>query len=300
MASTILFRPLAEAVIASYNGRDGGFPNRLQFWIDRFGERDITTLTTDDIEDGIDALYTRGKLKPMTSLQGGQRVTTVVPAGRPLSPSTVNRYVACLGTMFKDLRRMRLLPRGFSSPMRGVGRQAEGPGRFLTVSLDDVKRLIAACRISRNRKLAAQVAFACTTGWRRGTIESLRWGDLDLEAAVADTARTKNGTPHRAVLLEFVVAELKRIRPDGVQPGDQVFGKKVIRRSWENSLKRADLPQDWTFHHCRHIAASILAQSGASVPVIMSCLNHKTPNMALRYIHLNTQTLRENMGKAWT
>jgi hypothetical protein len=53
MATILSFRPLAESVIASYNGRDGGFPNRLQFWIARFGERDITSLTTDDIEDDI-------------------------------------------------------------------------------------------------------------------------------------------------------------------------------------------------------------------------------------------------------
>jgi integrase len=62
---------------------------------------------------------------------------------------------------------------------------------------------------------------------------------------------------------------------------------------------KADLPEDWTFHHCRHIAASILAQSGASVVTIMQALNHKTPLMAMRYSHLNVDSLRESIGRAW-
>jgi integrase len=297
------FTDLAQAVIAAYSGRDSSFPSRLQFWIDHFGCQDISAITSDDIEDGIDSLISRGKLQVLVKRTGENKrkcSASLISTGKPLSPSTVNRYVACLGTMFKDLRRMRLLPRGFVSPMRDVARQQEGAGRTVNVTVADVLRLVAACRVSRNRKLAAQVALACTTGWRLGTIQGLCWGDLDLHLGTADTARTKNGTPHRAVLLPWVITELKNIKPHTAQYGDKVFGSVDIRRAWTTALVRADLPQEWTFHHCRHIAASVLAQSGASVPVIMSCLNHKSPLMALRYTHLNVATLRENLDKAWS
>jgi integrase len=293
------FKDAASAVVAAYSGRDPAFPKRLQFWIDQFSDRPITEISSDDIEDGIDALVQRGKLRTLTTPANGKAVSSLVSTGNPLAPSTINRYVATLGTMYKDLRRMRLLPRGFINPMRGVQRQTEGPGRTLDVSLADVQRLIAACRVSRNRKLAAIVAFACTTGWRRGSIETLRWCDLDLAAATADTRRTKNGTPHRTVLLPMVVDELRRIRPTRPEPGDLVFGRKGFRKAWETALLRADLPREWTFHHCRHIAASILAQSGASVVTIMQCLNHKTPMMAMRYSHLNVDSLRQNLSQAW-
>jgi len=295
------FSDLAQSVIAAYSGRDPSFPRRLQFWIDHFGNQDIMSIKTDDIEDGIDALVARGKFLPLTSRDSSKQksVTRLAPTGLPLAPATINRYVACLGTMFKDLRRMRLLPRGFLNPMRGVMRQPEGSGRTVNVTVADVQRLVASCRVSVNRKLAALVAFACTTGWRKGTIQSLHWGDLDLATGTADTARTKNGTPHRAVLLPWVVQEIKRIKPDHVQSGDLVFGPKDFSKAWETALRRADLPSNWTFHHCRHIAASVLAQSGASVPVIMSCLNQKSPSMALRYSHLNVDTLRQNLDRAW-
>jgi integrase len=291
------FSTLAGAVIAAYTGRDAAFANRLGFWIEFFGARPVTGITTDDIEDGVDALVKRGQRKVMSWGRG--KPAEVKSTGKPLAPSSVNRYLSSLGTAFKDMRRLRLLPRGFVNPMRGVGRQPEGEGRTVTVSVDDVKRLVAACRVSRNRKLAGLVAMACTTGWRLGSLQRLKWQDLDLKAGTADTLRTKNGTPHRAPLLPWVVDELKRMKPGQAQPGDLVFGVRNFKRAWQTALKLADLPEDWTFHHCRHIAASILAQSGASVVTIMQALNHRTPLMAMRYSHLNVDSLRESIGRAW-
>ncbi len=289
------FRDIANAVIAAYTGRDPSFAARVQFWIDRFDAREINSLTTDDIEDGIDALAQRKKTKVLTIRGGIQHVAT----DKLLAPSTVNRYSACLGTVFKDARRMRLLPRGFSTPMRGITRMEEGQGRSLTVTVEDVKRLVAACRVSRNRKLAALVAMACTTGWRRGTLHALTWGQINLKEGYADAARTKNGQPHRTPILPWVCDELRQIRPAKAADADLVFGVHNINKAWETALIRADLPADWTFHHCRHIAASILAQSGASVVTIMQALNHKTPMMAMRYSHLNVDSLRDSIGKAW-
>ena len=159
------FSDMAQAIVASYSGRDPSFAARVDYWVNFFDHKDITTISTNDIEDGVDALIKRGKIKVLTSPSGVTKTLT----GKPLSPSTVNRHVACLGTVFKELKRKRLLPRGFVSPMRGVSRMEEGAGRTLSVTLEDVKRLVAACRISRNRKLAALVAMACTTGWRKET-----------------------------------------------------------------------------------------------------------------------------------
>lgn len=292
------FKTLAEAIVASYGGLEKSFESRAGFWINFFCDQAIMTITTDDVEDGIDALVTRGKAKVIRAPQKG-RPPIIEYTGQPLSPSSVNRYIATLGTLFKEMKRRRMLPRGFVNPMRGVGRMGEGPGRTVTVTVEDVKRLVAACRVSRNRKLAARVAMACTTGWRLSSLQALRWQDIDLKAGFADTERTKNGTPHRTPLLPWVVDELKRIRPDLAEPGDFVFDKKGFRRAWASALKLADLPAEWTFHHCRHIAASILAQSGASVVTIMQALNHKTPLMAMRYSHLNTDALRESLGRAW-
>lgn len=289
------FDRMAQAVVAGYTGRDGAFATRVRFWVNQLAQRDITTLTTDDIEDCIDMLARKKRVHVHLTAQGVVRCE----GDRVITASTVNRYVAALGTVFRELRRMRKLPRGFVNPMRGVSRLSEGPGRTVSVTVEDVHRLLAACRVSKNPKLAALVAMAATTGWRMGTLQALRWAQIDLKAGHADTQRTKNGTPHRTPLLPWVVDELRLIRPQQVDGAMLVFGPGNRRKAFRNALKWADLPQDWTLHHLRHVAASILAQSGASVVTIMQALNHKTPLMAMRYSHLNVDAVRESMGRAW-
>ena len=290
------FNDLAQAAVASYKGRDGAFATRLAFWIDLFGDRPITAILPDDVDEGVALLTQKRRTLVRTTAAGVVRIESE----QPISGSTVNRYVASLGTCLKLLRRMRLLPRGFVSPMRGVERQPEGDSRTVgNVTAADIRRLIACCRVSRNRKLAALVAFSATTGWRQGSVQALTWGALDLKQGFADTARTKNGTPHRCVLQPFVVEELRRIQPTDPHPSALVFGAHSVEKAWRTALHRANLPEDWTLHHLRHVAASILAQNGASVPTIMQALNHKTPAMALRYSHLDTVTLRQATGSAW-
>ncbi len=63
MASTHLFKDLAQVILANYGGQDPSFKSRLSFWIHQFGDRDIASLAPDDIEDGLDALIARGKIK---------------------------------------------------------------------------------------------------------------------------------------------------------------------------------------------------------------------------------------------
>lgn len=289
------FEDAATVAVANYQGNDAGYAQRISFFVEQFRGRSVTGITAEDVENAMDTLAQRGKLLIRTTRNG----VDYEQSDKPLSAATRNRYLSSLGTLYRELRRLRLTPRGFVSPTRGVERENADNARTLSVTVEDVRRLVAACRLSRNRKLAAITAMACTTGWRLGSLQGLRWRDLDLEHGHADVQRTKNGTPHRAVLLPWVVEELRRIKPAQARPDELVFGPRTFRKAWMAALKLADLPEDWTFHHCRHMAASILAQSGASVPTIMALLNHKSPSMALRYTHLNTQTLREGLARAW-
>lgn len=291
--SLLTFQAAADAACALYRGRDAAFSQRIAFWSHRLGDRELSTITNADVEDGIDVLAN----KPRERFIKGKGM---VQLGGTISGSTVNRYVAALGTMFKLLKVARRLPRGFITPTQRVGRLPEGEGRTLTVSVDDVKRLIAAARVSRNKKLAAIIAVACTSGLRLGALQAIKWGDIDLKARMIDVARTKNGRPTRSMLPPWAVAELQRIRPDNAPDTMLVFGTASFRKAWENALADAGLPADWTFHHCRHIAASILAQSGASLPVIMQALNHRTPMMAMRYSHVNTKALDAAVSSAWS
>jgi integrase len=286
---------LADAIGATralYRGRSNYLFTALDWWCDELGpSTPILAITTDAIDEGIRTLME----SPALQFKRGQGVV----AGKKLrSSATVNRYVGALATMYKLLRLHRQLPRSFVSPIvRGL-KLPEAPGRTLQVTLDDVRKLVAAARLSNNRKLPALIAVACTTGLRKGSIQDLVWGAVDLRIRTLDVPSTKNGTPTRSVLPQWVAAELARIRPVNPDRDMPVFGKADFKRAFKGAVERAELP-DWTFHHCRHIAASILAQSGASLIEVMQVLNHKSPSMALRYSHLNTRSIDAAVSRAW-
>lgn len=290
------FRELA-LLAASVRAKDKGFAGQMAFWIDRFGDRDIREIGVDDVEDALDDLRRikarRARVNPATG------DVTIVELDRPMANGTINKFINGLGSVWRVAHQNGYLRAKFTSPTRGLSRLPEGPGRVINVSIEDVRRLISAARLSRNRKLGAWVAFACTTGWRRSNIERMAWGDLDLVKGRAAAGTTKNGSPHWVPLLPWVCDELKRIRPEHALAHDKVFGASSIRKSYATALEVAGLPADWSIHTMRHVAASVLAQSGASTITIAQALNHKTMSMAARYSHQNLDTLRESVGRAW-
>lgn len=265
----------------------------LEWWVQELGPTTLLSkVTTEVLDEGIAKLMREPAMRYW-------RGRGVVPSAKLRTAGTVNRYIGVLATMFRLLKQARYLPRSFASPIVRGTKLPEPPGRTLQVSVQDVQALVNGARLTRNPKLPALIAMACTTGLRKGNLLSLKWGDVDLGLCFVDVQMTKNGSPTRSVLLPWVRTELLRIKPTLVDKDDLVFSPKVFVKSWQSALKHAGLPEDWTFHHCRHIAASILAQGGASLPVVMQALNHKTPSMALRYSHLSTKSLEDAVSKAW-
>lgn len=281
------------AAVLLYSGRDKYLVAKWRWWQDHFGpDRPFASITPDDVDAGITALMQGPALRHVRG-QG------ILPTDRQRTNGTVNRYIAALGSLYKLLKQNRRIPRSFTAPpMRGL-RLPEDGGRTLSVTVEDVRRLVEAARLTRNRKLSALIAVAATTGLRKSNLQALRWGDVDLRARTIDVQVTKNRAPVRSILPAWAAKELARIRPTDVDPNREVFGRKDFRKSWFTALDLAGLPETYTFHYCRHMAASILAQSGASLVEIMGVLNHKSPTMALRYSHLNTKTIAEAVSRAW-
>jgi hypothetical protein len=52
---------LAQAILASYAGRDPSFAARVDYWVNFFDHKDITTISTNDIEDGLCGIRSNGK-----------------------------------------------------------------------------------------------------------------------------------------------------------------------------------------------------------------------------------------------
>ena len=92
--------------------------SRLGFWSDQFADRELTEITPDDVDAALVRLAERGRLRPARNRE-------TVKAGQPLKPSTLNRYISQLGSVYKYARRYRLIPRTFVFPTANIEKAPE-------------------------------------------------------------------------------------------------------------------------------------------------------------------------------
>src|SRR5688572_27981615 len=89
--------------------------SRLAFWRDALGTRPVVEISADEVDAGLLQLQQRGRLRPN---RGQKSIAT----GKPLKPSTMNRYMSTLGELFKHARRLRIVHRTHTSPLAGLER----------------------------------------------------------------------------------------------------------------------------------------------------------------------------------
>ncbi len=112
------FREVTEAWIASKEHCAGSL-GRIQFWVDQFGPIPITAVSEQDVDQALEVLIARGKLRP------GRNGQPATPTGEPLAGSTINRFISTLAGIFKYARRVRALPRSHIPPTKGIEKAPE-------------------------------------------------------------------------------------------------------------------------------------------------------------------------------
>lgn len=275
-----LFKQVTEAFIASREF-DAATLSRLAFWVEVLGDRELATITPEDIDAAIVRLAERGRLL------AGKRATEA--AGKPLAGSTINRYLNQAGSVFKAAKRLRLVPRAFVSPTRGIERTPERPDPERYLRPEEVERVLAVARVVDRRwgKMPALIVVAHHTGLRVGSILRVRGKDLDLAAGTLTVNRTKNGDPVTASLSTAAHEELRRLPKAG--PDELIFGNRAGRAFtygplWKHITKEAGLAGR-VFHELRHGHGYLLARAGTSQQMIMQSMGHRTLTASARYAH---------------
>ena len=85
--------------------------SRLAFWSEALGPKELADVTSDDVDDALVRLAERGKLKPA---RNGQTAA----ADKPLAPSSINRYISQLQSIYRYAKKHRLLPRVLTGQKR--------------------------------------------------------------------------------------------------------------------------------------------------------------------------------------
>ena len=275
-----LFKNVVEAYIASRE-LDPASLSRLAFWTDTLGHLEVAAITPEDIDNALVKLAERGRLL------AGKRTTAA--AGKPLAGSTVNRYLTQAGSIFKHARRLKLVPRAFIAPTRGIERAPERPDPERYLRSEEVDRILPVARVMDRKwgKMPALIVVAYHTGLRVGSILAARGKDLDLEAGTLTVPRTKNDDPITAGLSSAAIAELKRLPK--VAAEELVFGNKAgkpfaYRPLWLRIVAEAGLTGR-VFHELRHGHGYALAKAGTSQQLIMQSMGHRTLTASARYAH---------------
>ena len=146
------------------------------------------------------------------------------------------------------------------------------------------------------------VIIARDTGARRGSLEELKWTDVDFGNLWVVFRKTKNGRPIGLPMTDnclFALRRLSESRNSMVEASEQyVFidkkGKRItggkISRSFREACKIAEI-KDLKFHDLRHDCATTLRKCGVELHVIKEWLGHENLEVTQRYAHYSGNEL---------
>ena len=212
--------------------------------------------------------------------------------GKPISPASCNRELACLKTLFSKAVEWGRIE---VNPAARVKKLKEPPGRETILTEDQARRLIEAASLDFRPVLIV----ALGTAMRRGEILALRWTDLDLVRGIVTVANSKSGRSRKIPMSGTVAAALGAI----AHRGEFVFWNpetktqiKDVKTAWAAACARAKIT-GVRFHDCRHTALTWMLRSGADIVSVSKIAGHASIVMTQRYCHASPELQRLAVNK---
>jgi integrase len=217
------------------------------------------------------------------------------------SNATVNRRTQILGQAFKvAIRSKQLSQQPFIPRLSEIGN--ERSGFFETADFEAVVGKLP-------EYLRDFCRFGFVTGWRKGSIESLRWSDVgeDVIYLRAENSKTRKAEtlPLDGELREIVdrrrAAAVIREKDKETRFAEYVFhrnGEPIgdFRKAWATACQEANVDHR-LFHDLRRTASRNMISAGVPQAVAMKITGHRTDSMFRRYAIVNEEQKREALAK---
>lgn len=162
-----------------------------------------------------------------------------------------------------------------------IGALREPPGRQVFLTPAEVRRLAAAAPTPECR---AAIMIAAYTGLRAGELLAA----APARAGVILVHDSKSGAARAVPVAGPAKPYLKAL------PLRMAY-RTLAGQFWK--ARKAAGMRHVRFHDLRHTAASMLANTGASLPIIGAILGHKAPATTKRYAHIADKTARDAVRK---
>jgi integrase len=219
--------------------------------------------------------------------------------GGPLAPKTVLNVHQILRTALGDAERAGLVQRNVARlmdpPCRGVAPEQRCWNEH---------QLRQVLHVATTHRLGPAIWLAAMTGMRRGEVLSLRWSDIDFDAATLSVRRsisctgyevhttpTKTRTSRRAIDLDprtiamlhawrhHQLGELGTVAADETvltRPDGQPVHPHALSQTVDRLQRAAGVPRI-RLHDLRHTHATLLLKHGIPLKVVSERLRHSTP-----------------------
>jgi integrase len=273
---SISFAQLAEQYLACPG--DGNDASRLKRWTASFGHLSAWAITSTQIATAAKIL-----------VDGGMK------------PSSVNREISTLGSMYKWIISAKHCPRGFISPTIGVVRFKEAQRRVFLE--DKVRESLRVLSLQYpDRRFGVFVHLLLDTGARRSEIEQRTWREIDLDRREIILHDSKTGVP-RVLHFQQATADLiRKVAPHRPADAYAFPGRhgewKDYRKAWGN-LTTLVGQEGLHLHDLRHDAARRMLNAGNGLAVVASALGHGVKVLEARYGHLATTDQRRAVESSW-
>jgi len=255
-----------------------------------FGEKKLTAISKEDIEDFI--IYLR--------------------KNKPLSPGTINHLIKIVKIMFAEAKRRKLIYEDPSIEISYLDAQEQERG-VLTfqevvelLDLRNIDKYWDGCLVT-----FAMNVLAAVTGMRRGELLGLLNENVHEDhihvcksfgAITGIKHQTKGLDDRRPPITPDVYKLLKRIMKGGpngytfsLNDGKKHYPENQILLRYKDALKRLGIDEEerkernLVFHSWRHTFNTILLLRKITVPKIQAVVGHKDNRMTDNYAHFRLQ-----------
>jgi len=207
---------------------------------------------------------------------------------RGFSSQTVALSTNAINFLYRDVYK-----RPGYVPLRHPKRSQKLP---VILSRAEIERLLTQLKNNKHRLL---LAISYAAGLRISEALSLRIEDIDLDELIVIVRQGKGQKDRRTVLSQKLIDDLRSItagRIDSAYLFESERGGKLTSETasaiFRNTLKKANIKKDATFHSLRHSFATHLLENGVDVRYVQELLGHANIRTTQIYTHLTNPALK--------
>jgi integrase len=222
--------------------------------------------------------------------------------GEKIKDSTIRKEIFMLSKLFSYAEKEEniTLPRG--NPVEKISKPGEGKARDRRLTKDEMKKLLAECKASRNIYLLPAVELAIELAMRQGEILALDWKDVDQGRSIATIRESKtddDDVQGRIVPLSPRAINILKTLPRKIGNKTKVIPvqRMTLYHVFHAAVVRAGI-NDFTFHDLRHESLSRLSERGDFSMLEMAAVSgHRTLQMLKRYNHQDAERLAKKLKR---